>query len=118
MMHVQILRLVWRSKNLQHPSVLPVLGVMWSLPSVPQNMAVLVTECQELGVLSSFLTGGEGPDALLSEVAAFVLGFAVIYDHSWVGSVSNPRNLTQKAIVLPHPERASPPTDPISLAVL
>uniref|UniRef100_A0A7S3VQK9 Guanylate cyclase domain-containing protein n=1 Tax=Dunaliella tertiolecta TaxID=3047 RepID=A0A7S3VQK9_DUNTE len=51
----QILRLVWRSKNLQHPSVLPVLGVMWSLPSVPQNMAVLVTECQELGVLSSVM---------------------------------------------------------------
>eukprot|EP00967_Tisochrysis_lutea_P118705 scaffold193114_cov23-Tisochrysis_lutea.AAC.1 len=55
MMHVQILRLVWRSKNLQHPSVLPVIGVMWSLPSVPPNMAVLVTECQELGVLSSVM---------------------------------------------------------------
>eukprot|EP00967_Tisochrysis_lutea_P024087 scaffold27645_cov20-Tisochrysis_lutea.AAC.2 len=48
-----ILRLVWRSKCLQHPSVLPVSGIIWSLPSVPQDMAVLVTECEELGVLTS-----------------------------------------------------------------
>uniref|UniRef100_A0A7S3VRG4 Guanylate cyclase domain-containing protein n=1 Tax=Dunaliella tertiolecta TaxID=3047 RepID=A0A7S3VRG4_DUNTE len=51
----QILRLVWRSKCLQHPSVLPVSGIIWSLPSVPQDMAVLVTECEELGVLTSVM---------------------------------------------------------------
>ncbi|KAF5832728.1 hypothetical protein DUNSADRAFT_11278 [Dunaliella salina] len=51
----QILRLVWRSKCLQHPSILPVSGIMWSLPSVPPNMAVLVTECEELGALSSVM---------------------------------------------------------------
>ncbi|KAF5828897.1 hypothetical protein DUNSADRAFT_16843 [Dunaliella salina] len=51
----QVLDLVWRSKNLQHPSVVPVVGVMWSLPGMPANIPVLVTECCELGSLTSVL---------------------------------------------------------------
>jgi len=46
------LDLVWRSKNLLHPSIVPVHGIVWSLPGVPDS-AVLVTECQELGTLAS-----------------------------------------------------------------
>jgi len=54
--HLQVLELLWRSKCLQHPSVVPVLGIMWSLPSVqqlPPYTPILITECQELGALSS-----------------------------------------------------------------
>ncbi|KAF5828901.1 hypothetical protein DUNSADRAFT_16846 [Dunaliella salina] len=51
----QVLELVWRSKNLQHPSVVPVSGVMWALPGMPANVPVLVTECCELGSLTSVL---------------------------------------------------------------
>uniref|UniRef100_A0A7S3R6K8 Guanylate cyclase domain-containing protein n=1 Tax=Dunaliella tertiolecta TaxID=3047 RepID=A0A7S3R6K8_DUNTE len=51
----QVLDLVWCSKNLQHPSVVPVTGIVWSLPGTSSNMAVLVTECQELGTLTSVM---------------------------------------------------------------
>eukprot|EP00200_Dunaliella_tertiolecta_P016487 CAMPEP_0202422664 /NCGR_PEP_ID=MMETSP1128-20130828/50977_1 /ASSEMBLY_ACC=CAM_ASM_000463 /TAXON_ID=3047 /ORGANISM="Dunaliella tertiolecta, Strain CCMP1320" /LENGTH=1250 /DNA_ID=CAMNT_0049030737 /DNA_START=172 /DNA_END=3923 /DNA_ORIENTATION=- len=52
----QVLKLLWRRKSLQHPSVVPVYGVVWSLPCLPcPNTLVLVRELQELGALSSVL---------------------------------------------------------------
>eukprot|EP00983_Pelagomonas_calceolata_P091918 1157606-Pelagomonas_calceolata.AAC.1 len=50
---LQVLSLVWQCQRLQHPSIVPVLGASLSLPSMPPGMAVLITECQELGSLSS-----------------------------------------------------------------
>eukprot|EP00967_Tisochrysis_lutea_P036667 scaffold44178_cov21-Tisochrysis_lutea.AAC.2 len=50
---MQVLSLVWQCQRLQHPSIVPVLGASLSLPSMPPGMAVLITECQELGSLSS-----------------------------------------------------------------
>jgi len=50
---IQVLARLWQYRRLQHPSIVPVAGVLWSLPPVPTGIAVLVTECQELGTLSS-----------------------------------------------------------------
>jgi len=55
-MHLQVLQLVWRCKCLQHPSVIPITGLAWSIPSMPDlppTMPVLVMECEELGSLAS-----------------------------------------------------------------
>jgi len=49
----EVVRLLWRYRGLQHPSVVPVIGLVWSLPSLPPNLPVLVTECQELGQLTT-----------------------------------------------------------------
>ncbi|KAF5836476.1 periplasmic binding protein-like I [Dunaliella salina] len=50
----QVLQLLWQYKCLQvHPNIVPVMGVVWSLPSLPSNLPVLVLECEELGALSS-----------------------------------------------------------------
>ncbi|KAF5843324.1 hypothetical protein DUNSADRAFT_17902 [Dunaliella salina] len=51
-----VLKLLWRRKYLQHPGVVPVYGIVWSLPCLPcPNTLVLVRELQELGALSSVL---------------------------------------------------------------
>uniref|UniRef100_A0A7S3VSS8 guanylate cyclase n=3 Tax=Dunaliella tertiolecta TaxID=3047 RepID=A0A7S3VSS8_DUNTE len=55
MAYSQVLSLVWQCQRLQHPSIVPVLGASLSLPSMPPGMAVLITECQELGSLSSVM---------------------------------------------------------------
>ncbi|KAF5834643.1 hypothetical protein DUNSADRAFT_8650 [Dunaliella salina] len=52
----EVLKLFWRSRCLQHPSVVPVIGIVWSLaPHLPPSMPVLVRECQELGALASVM---------------------------------------------------------------
>mmetsp|Transcript_21523 Transcript_21523/g.56082 ORF Transcript_21523/g.56082 Transcript_21523/m.56082 type:complete len:1201 (+) Transcript_21523:90-3692(+) len=51
----QILDLVLRARTLQHPSVVPVTGIVWSLPDLLSDAPVLVTECQELGTLASVM---------------------------------------------------------------
>jgi hypothetical protein len=65
---VQVLKMLWHSKCFQHPSVVPVHGVLWSLPAslsparcrqacnphhIPPGMPILVRELQELGTLFS-----------------------------------------------------------------
>lgn len=52
----QFLALVWRSFYLEHPCLVPVVGVVLSLPGMPDGMAILVTECCELGPLTSVST--------------------------------------------------------------
>jgi len=42
-----------RAQTLRHPNVVPMLGVVWSLPSLQPSMPVLVRECHELGTLSN-----------------------------------------------------------------
>jgi len=52
----EVLKLFWRSRCLQHPSAVPVIGIVWSLaPHLPPSMPVLVRECQELGSLASVM---------------------------------------------------------------
>eukprot|EP00983_Pelagomonas_calceolata_P126942 1161351-Pelagomonas_calceolata.AAC.4 len=72
----QVLDLVWRSKNLQHPSVVPVVGVMWALPGMSENIPVLVTECCELGSLTSVSV------SLRACLLGICVGMHVMGDHS------------------------------------
>ncbi|KAF5843344.1 hypothetical protein DUNSADRAFT_17922 [Dunaliella salina] len=48
----QVLKLLWRSKHLQHPNIVPVIGVVWCLPPLAPSIPVLVRECEELGPLT------------------------------------------------------------------
>uniref|UniRef100_A0A6S8N6M9 Guanylate cyclase domain-containing protein n=2 Tax=Dunaliella tertiolecta TaxID=3047 RepID=A0A6S8N6M9_DUNTE len=51
----QVLKLLWRSKHLQHPNIVPAIGVVWSLPPLAPSIPVLVRECQELGSLTEVM---------------------------------------------------------------
>ncbi|KAF5843331.1 hypothetical protein DUNSADRAFT_17909 [Dunaliella salina] len=51
----QVLKLLWRSKCLQHPNIVPVIGIVWSLKSMSPQMPIVVRECQELGSVASVL---------------------------------------------------------------
>ncbi|KAG2493616.1 hypothetical protein HYH03_008133 [Edaphochlamys debaryana] len=49
----QLAHIIWRLTRLQHPNVLPVLGIVWDFAGLP--VPVLVTQYEEFGSLSGLL---------------------------------------------------------------